>query len=818
MSLFHEARRRFHAERLSSLPLLLLLGSIAAGIRADRPETVLLNLLAKPFVPTEWASERCLRDSAIYLQELESYAPWAIQMYDASAKIPAGVTTGGYKQLGNYDECLRVKSGHGFIGQACSAALQFEVTENDVEDRQPDIGDILRSIAIAANQSYWTSGESVTYEWTWCVPSSCSYSEIQEALEIALDPLKVEGRVDLVINVTKEACRTANDDRITFDLADWIYTFLIGAFALITIGSTGYDVAKQGQLRTLNRKDTKHVLLTSFSVYTNGKNLLRTERHGDSIECLDGLRFLSICWIIYGHTHYSEVVGVKMNLTEVSRMHLNWSSMLVLNGNIVTDTFFLLSGLLLAYTEMAKKHKVPDWRFDVIGLYIHRYLRLTPAYAMMIGFYATLFYKFGSGPHWDNWVGANRNYCRDNWWTNLLYINNYVNISDMCMSQSWYLATDMQLVWLSPIFLYPMLKFSRSTFFWLAFALGLLLSILLPFFITFYLRLTGTMLYYKEQLLVAAVYQQIYTRVYSRFGPYLIGLGLGYVLYKTRRSYTVKIWTPYIIAGWLIAIAAGLSVVFGPRGMYYEDHQYDRIEASFYAGFHRQVFVLAVSWIIFCCVHGYAGIVGHFLSWRGWIPLSKLTYSAYLCHYLFILSSAGSVRATGVLTTMGVVRAFFGNLCLTMFLSALWSLCFEMPFMALDRALVALKSHRSRLSPKPNMYGSTDSENIYRSTEETSSTVFRTDNEEDGRSCQDSVYNSEEDGRRRGNEHAERTREKSNYIYVISSADCKDDKNLDRRGYDVRVYGDLNDNLVERNSKDGPTFDSNRHPSKTVNS
>lgn len=50
---------------------------------------------------------------------------------------------------------------------------------------------------------------------------------------------------------------------------------------------------------------------------------------------------------------------------------------------------------------------------------------------MMIGFYATLFYKFGTGPHWDNWVGSNKNYCRENWWTNLLYVNNYVNVPNM---------------------------------------------------------------------------------------------------------------------------------------------------------------------------------------------------------------------------------------------------------------------------------------------------------------------------------------------------------------------------------------------------
>lgn len=41
--------------------------------------------------------------------------------------------------------------------------------------------------------------------------------------------------------------------------------------------------------------------------------------------------------------------------------------------------------------------------------------------------------------------------------------------------------------------------------------------------------------------------------------------------------------------------------------MYLEDYVYNRLEASFYAGFHRTVFALGVSWIIFACVHGIAG-------------------------------------------------------------------------------------------------------------------------------------------------------------------------------------------------------------------
>lgn len=57
--------------------------------------------------------------------------------------------------------------------------------------------------------------------------------------------------------------------------------------------------------------------------------------------------------------------------------------------------------------------------------------RLTPVYAMVIGFYSTIFVKLGDGPIWDQKVGLERDRCRANWWTNILYLNNYINADNL---------------------------------------------------------------------------------------------------------------------------------------------------------------------------------------------------------------------------------------------------------------------------------------------------------------------------------------------------------------------------------------------------
>jgi hypothetical protein len=53
--------------------------------------------------------------------------------------------------------------------------------------------------------------------------------------------------------------------------------------------------------------------------------------------------------------------------------------------------------------------------------------RLTPVYALVIAFYATILPHLGSGPRWDLFVKQPGEACADNWMNNVLYINSYVH-------------------------------------------------------------------------------------------------------------------------------------------------------------------------------------------------------------------------------------------------------------------------------------------------------------------------------------------------------------------------------------------------------
>ncbi|XP_055956916.1 nose resistant to fluoxetine protein 6 [Patella vulgata] len=84
----------------------------------------------------------------------------------------------------------------------------------------------------------------------------------------------------------------------------------------------------------------------------------------------------------------------------------------------------------------------------------------------------------------------------------------------------------------------------------------------------------------------------VYVKPYTRVGVYAIGLALGYLIHKKKGKKLSKV---FVFSGSVIA--------------------------------------------------GVLGFVNTILSWNAWIPLSRLTYAAYLIHLIILTSEIGSIRS-----------------------------------------------------------------------------------------------------------------------------------------------------------------------------
>lgn len=83
-------------------------------------------------------------------------------------------------------------------------------------------------------------------------------------------------------------------------------------------------------------------ILQGFSAIKNSKKIFDITNTEGQLECLNGIRFLSIAWVILGHT-YSSAASVADNAFEIYTKWLpRFSFAIVSNAFYSVDSFFLL--------------------------------------------------------------------------------------------------------------------------------------------------------------------------------------------------------------------------------------------------------------------------------------------------------------------------------------------------------------------------------------------------------------------------------------------------------------------------------------------
>ncbi|CAB3360261.1 Hypothetical predicted protein [Cloeon dipterum] len=210
----------------------------------------------------------------------------------------------------------------------------------------------------------------------------------------------------------------------------------------------------------------------------------------------------------------------------------------------------------------------------------------------------------------------------------------------LCLLHSWYLCVDMQLALLAPLIIYPLMKWPKYglvAIFLLTFG-----SIAAVFAVTYTENLPWTSQFNVEGVVAERYGKVIYGNTPMRASPYLIGMALGYVLSK---KFHVPLPRWGVVLGWLVSTALALSVVFLIIVPYSEGYVQNALQSAFYSSLHRPAWSISLCWIIWACVNGYGGAVDKILSWKYFIPASKLTFCGYLMH-ISALNLYSSLRRT----------------------------------------------------------------------------------------------------------------------------------------------------------------------------
>ncbi|CAG0919598.1 unnamed protein product [Notodromas monacha] len=692
-------------------------------------------------VTSETISSVCLSHIILSLGQLLQLKPWAFEMFDAFGKLNDGIKWGNVMATGNFDQCVAIRATENptspediFQGKYCTVLLNTQgmMTSNatSAEFREAFIRNSIQrntdfhslfgphqniekllqnlpriaktgDVQLQLNSYYGSMFPSFSgIGFGGCFPSSCSARDIEILVDMFATNL-----VSLAFPtmVSEQAVSTPNlfavldcqiqGEKKTLDSADILVTSILSAILIVMISATLLDwrIRENPEKWTNIKKDLGVQTLISFSVWTNGEKLLSTSRNSAAIGCLDGIRFISMTWVVLGHCFLFSSSAVWANgIRAVTEMTKDFTMMAVTNSTVSVDSFFFLSGLLLTYISFRQLEKSKG-KLNIVLYILHRYLRLTPALAALIVLQITVFRRLGDGPSWYQVESIAQN-CKDTWWINMLYIGNFDSydpgLQTNCIGQAWYLFCDMQLYVLSPLLLLVMYHYPKLGYFSLgAIMLGFWTS---PIVVTVVNDIAPVFFPSLASFLdpkMIDFFLKSYTQMHVRGGPYVIGMALGYVMHKLRgKKFNLPKWA--VIAGWTLATGSALAIIYGPV-RYFKFDSMDspgRTESALWSMF-RNVWTLCLAWVVFACANGYGGFVNTFLSWKAFMPLSRLTYCTYLLSVPVQTMYQAARRSPMWMDYIQMVYLYVAVLIISMLLAFVFSLAFEMPFLGLEKVI-----------------------------------------------------------------------------------------------------------------------------------
>ncbi|XP_012259544.2 uncharacterized protein LOC105688083 [Athalia rosae] len=600
-----------------------------------------LLLHVPSFTPNFTAIEDpvCQQHGKIFLRQLRGYKLWALQMLDASAKLPSGLLRGNLNQLGDFDQCIGVKA-HVKIdektvkvqGKYCLATIDLQATRQEMKIPV----NMMQSRAFlraSMNEPAHFIPRFTTVNWALCVPAACSAEDVRSVMESALSSYNVSLGLKFNVGLDSESCYVKEKPQpYSKETVAVLYFYAMTVCLVFVATVRDFIVTSDGPGSYSER------IIMAFSLRRTTTALLVDSQDGKDIRCIHGIRTLATIFLYIAH----KLIPIaripfanRISLTEVANSPI--SSVLRVSL-IYTDSFLLLSGVLTAYHMASEFNKRGEIRW--FCRFVTRFIRLTPALLAVVYWYAFVMEHTGFGPQWSPVVKSNADLCKKNAWTNLLYIQNFFPFEEMCATHTHQLALDMQLSLIAPMLVFFL--YNKPI-------VGLLV-------ILFLLQVSATVRYLattSNYLSLVIFHGMTLKHLYKtanltyalplhRATPYLFGVALGVLLRNTGKQ--VRIHKAFVFAGWLTAASLGSWSLFSTWRLARRDYSYDVEEATFYAVILPVCWAASLCWIIFASYTEHGGAVNRFLSSYWLVVLSRLSYSVYLTQFAVFFYNVGTTR------------------------------------------------------------------------------------------------------------------------------------------------------------------------------
>ena len=446
----------------------------------------------------------------------------------------------------------------------------------------------------------------------------------------------------------------------------------------------------------------KNLIGKIFIAFSPSRNLIKLFyspfNDKDNLKVLNGVRVLSMLYVVFGHAYFNCIVLPTSNpQLIIDRVHPLWFQ-IVPGGFYAVDVFFYLSSFLGCYLMVSKLEKSRRVPFAMI--YFHRFYRLAPTVFLVIMFFMTFYRMLGNGPVWnytvDLWIGE----CPKYWWSYVLFINSFIinGRQPGCMGWLWYLSHDMIFFILLPIQVFLYLKNRKIGYITAYLLLVISAAIVLGVTIDNDIGMS---------IFTSPPYgPKLYFVPWSRLGAYQVGVIIGFMYYEYAKGNTpegdkrtigfkffksVEISTCVRYACYVIGLAMLIFIVYiqtpETRRIGGESY-YPKWLADIWNPIHRPLYVFGLALILAGPLTGKGSFLQVFLGSRFWAPWAKIAFYCYLIHLLVFNLFYGQERQAFYIDNKTVFLVYFGVMVVTFMIAIGMSLFLEAPLLQLERLVL----------------------------------------------------------------------------------------------------------------------------------
>ncbi|XP_050440692.1 nose resistant to fluoxetine protein 6-like isoform X2 [Adelges cooleyi] len=632
-------------------------------------------------------SDQCTKDLQTYRENVANLTLWAVKMLDASSKGPSGLLSGDNYQLGHYDQCLSVSVPDIRIsGQYTIVKINFVPTKYTnyrplgiVDYREPSPKTKVWAGTKPSSDPSKTPRDE--FHWAVCHPDSCSPERLKSILT---EQLKQVSGLNISVDVDP-LMSSKRGDAEPMGVYHYIFFSAIGLnLAMVAIG-TWYDVAVLGNDETHKRGMLKN-LLKPFSVTANAKRLLK-KNSDPELSIINGLKVISVCHVILGHRMLVLLANAISNPEfNVKAVKTVWYS--YFDSPLIVETFFVISGFLTYHVVIKEIERTKS--FSLVIMLFYRWLRIFPVYASLIAVYVFALPYIGDGPLWKSIVYKESERCKISWWSNLIFLNNYLSTDNFCIIPSWYLACDMHFFLLGSLLTYAAWKNRKA-------GVGLMLtalavSMFVPSKIIYDNKYWGSQPVYINAIRDVNSepnFKGMYVKSHTRATTYLVGLLMA-VLYEKLKRIEYQFSKQQLFLSVIFCIVMGNAAFLSTYILYTPGKPYDPWVHMIFFTATRTTWALIISLAIIA--HGTTGLnfISDFLGHELFNCLGKLTYCVYMYQELIQFITVGSMRSPGYASHTLLIWMTCGDITSTYIIAVIVNFMIESPCDKIQKNLMKL--------------------------------------------------------------------------------------------------------------------------------